>query len=145
MRTTDWVHDKRAFALPTEFSTRFEQFLNGLPWLGSALDWSKMPSAQVINLASADANDLHIWLSKTRIGAHSHIAIWYSAERGGLVVPLEIGVTNLDELYREAPGVRFAFGVDLREGQLEPAYGALLQYGSGDDLIAVGIEMNRSQ
>lgn len=134
-----WIREKRALPLPMDFSTGFEKFLDTLPWLGSGLDWSRMPCVEAIDASDPEPRAILRWAKRTRIGSHSHMAIWYSAKQGGLVVGIEVGLASLDELYRDAPGVRFAFGVDLYLDQLEPAYGDLLQYGSGDRLIAVGI------
>lgn len=134
-----WLREKRALSLPTEAALRFEEFLNTLPWLGSSLNWSRMPPAVTINVANAQRRDLLAWGKKTRIGSHTHMAIWYSAEEGGVVVGTDFGLLSLDELYRGAPGVRFAFGVDWgAESYAYGAYADLLEYGAGDKVTALG-------
>jgi hypothetical protein len=134
----DWLKQGRGLALPSEVSAGFDRYLDGLPWLGMGLDWSKMPRSEVLNIAKADEQQLLSWAKRTRVGAHGHIAVFFSLEEGGLVVPLEVGLVSLDELYWGTPGIRFAFGVDLDQGAIKGTFADLLQYGSGDKLIAVG-------
>jgi hypothetical protein len=59
-----WVRDGRATALPTEFSDEFEAFLNRQARLGSSLDWSKMPLAEVLNAARATPEEVQAWAGK---------------------------------------------------------------------------------
>jgi len=132
-----WIREGRALPIPREISIEFDEFLMGLPWLGTRLDWSKMPPTESIDTASVERRRLFAWARRTRIGSHTHIAVWYSAARGGVVVPMEVALLSLDELYREAPGVRYAFGIDVHPDQMRPEYTALLQYGGGDEIIAV--------
>jgi hypothetical protein len=133
-----WIRDGRAIPLPAAISHDFDAYLNRLPWIGSALDWSKMPPSRIFDLAGKRRSDLRSWMvAETRIGRHAHIVIWYSRVRGGVIVPLDFAIANLDALYQHAPGIRFAFGVDVSDAQIHPSFGDLLQYGSGDELIAV--------
>lgn len=132
-----WIRDGRATRLPDVLSLEFDAYLNRLPWIGSSLDWSQMPPSRTFNSAGKKRYDLRSWIAETKIGSHTHIAIWYSGARGGLVVPLDFAIANLDALYRHTPGVRYAFGVDFIERQMRPVYGDLLQYGNGDELVAV--------
>jgi hypothetical protein len=134
----NWLQQGRGLALPSDLSAGFETYLKALPWLSTGLDWSKMPRFEVINIAKSDEKELLAWARTTRVGGHKHIAVWYSLAGGGLVVPLDVGLTSLDELYLGAPGIRFSFGIDLDQGEMRAAFGDLLQYGSGDKLIAVG-------
>ena len=132
-----WIRDGRATRLPDALSQEFDAYLNRLPWLGSTLDWSKMPPSRSFDVAGKKRYELRSWTAETKIGTHTHVAIWYSRVGGGLVVPLGFAIANLDALYRHTPGIRFAFGVDFIEGQMQPMYGDLLQYGNGDELVAV--------
>lgn len=132
-----WIRDGRAMPLPVALSHQFDDYLNRLPWVGAGLDWSKMPPSKIFNLVGKKRYDSRSWIGETGIGRHAHTAIWYDRERGGVIVPLEFAVANLDALYQYAPGIRFAFGIDVSEEQMHPAFGDLLQYGSGDELIAV--------
>lgn len=134
----EWIRDGRAQPLPEELSAGFDKYLLSLPWLYLSLDWSRMARAEVINVVSTDASQLHAWLARTGIGSHSHTAVWYSLEEGGLIVPTTVAIEHLDERYWSAPGVRYAFGVTVDDGQLTPAYWDLLEYGRGDVLTAVG-------
>lgn len=46
-----WIQDGRAARLPDVLSLELDAYLNRLPWLGSALDWSKMPPSRTFNSA----------------------------------------------------------------------------------------------
>jgi hypothetical protein len=89
-----------------------------------------------MNVSGAGLEQIVTWIGTTRIGRHTHIVIWYSPSEACFAVLLQEGIANLDELYRDAPGIRFAFGGDLVEGQLRPVFSDLIQYGSGDFLFA---------
>lgn len=135
MKTHEWVVDGRAKALPGELSDAFDRYLCALPWVGSSLDWTKLPPPEQINVVRASPDEMRAWLSRTAIGGHSHIVVWYSAREGGIVVPLEVGFEHLDELYGAEP--RYCFGLDIVRGAMKPVYEALLEYGKGDLYSAV--------
>jgi hypothetical protein len=106
-----WIADGRATPLPNDLSREFDEFLARLPWLGASLDWSRMPPSRRLDARSRELG----WREDTRIGKHALVAVWYSLEEGGLVVPFEIGIAKLDELYWQSPGVRFVFGLDATD------------------------------
>lgn len=135
-----WIREGRAQRLPEALSSAFDAYLCSLPWHVSSLDWSRMPRAEVINVAKVDIVRMREWFSRTRIGRHSHIAIWYSVDKGGLIVPTNLAIDSFDELYWGAPGARYAFGLTIDGDRLEPAFNALLEYGRGDELTATGLE-----
>jgi hypothetical protein len=131
-----WLQEGRATPLPTAISDAFDVHLAALPWAGTtALDWSRLAARQLNVVGKAPAEILH-WVMTTRLGTHGHIAIWYSRDDGGVVVPLRAGIEALDEFYWGAHGVRFSFGVDLVDGRVSPFFDDLLQYGHGDLLVA---------
>lgn len=123
-------------ALPVSFSLAFEEYLNSLPWSGSSLDWSRMDGCMVFNAAVSDGVALRAWIDRTGIGRHPLVAVWYSIEEGGLVVPRDLAIDSLDELYRYTPGVRYSFGAFRLGDRLHCAFADLLEYGRGDELIA---------
>jgi hypothetical protein len=132
-----WLKTGKGLPITSEISRAFDDYLNQLPWAGTtALDWSKMPASQELNVVGKSPADVFEWIKTTRLGAHSHIAIWYSRDDGGVVVPTQAGVFALDEFYLYAPGIRFSFGVDLDKGGVRPFFCDLLQYGYGDLLVA---------
>lgn len=132
-----WLRDGRAIWLPDQMSAEFDAYLDTLPWVVTTLDWAKMPPSEEFNVVENGRYELVSWIAKTKIGAHSHMVVWYSRDEGGLVVPLSFALANLDAMYLHYPGVRFAFGADVVQGQVIPAYADILQYGSGDKLVAV--------
>lgn len=134
----EWIAKGRGFALPREFSVAFNRYLHELPWLASSLDWSRMPPGVTLDVSSSTAPEFGRWLDGTRIGKHSYIAVWYSVPEGGVVVPIgSVTAETLDALYWGAPGIRFSFGIDMRDHAVEPSYGDLIEYGNGDVLVAV--------
>ncbi len=133
-----WLDEGLATRLPHSISKEFDTHLLRQPWIGASLNWSLMPRSERLDVSEASPDEVMAWVARTRIGGHSQIVVWYSVEKGGIVVPLQQGVMHLDELYRDAPGVRFAFGADFVKGELKPDYSSILQYGAGDELIATG-------
>lgn len=132
-----WVSSGRALALSDDVSAEFDAYLATSRWHSSALDWRMIPHVS-INVAENSVAEFSKWLISTRIGLHSHVAVWYSAEEGGIVIPREkLLPENLDELYWKAPGVRLLFGLDLKENVLVPSYADILEYGFGDLYFAV--------
>jgi len=132
-----WIESGMAVELPVELSTGFDRYLSSLPWLGVRLDWSRMPPSVRFDMSAAADVELREWLRTTRLSLHPQMAIWYSEREGGIVVPTDLGIVNLDVLYRGAPGIRYCFGINASDGEMEPHYGDLLQYGGGDVLVAV--------
>ena len=133
----EWLESGRALLLPDITCEAFDDYLNTLPWMASALDWSKMPPSVAFNVVKGTRDELFAWATSTRIGRHTHLAVFYSRKNGGLVIPLALALNNLDELYQGWPGTRYCFSLDLVDGQLLPAYSDLLEWGKGDVWIAV--------
>jgi hypothetical protein len=52
-------------------------------------------------------------------------------------MPTSAAILNIHALYAAAPGIRFAFGSDFVDGTYCPVFEDLLQYGAGDELIAL--------
>jgi hypothetical protein len=133
-----WLNKGRAAQLPDAISEAFDKYLHSLQWDGTTgLDWSQLPASRRCNLADTTGNQLLEWARTTGVGRHTHLAIWYSKEEGGIVVPFDEGIIALDELYVDAPGPRFSFGADMEGQMLRPRFNDLLQYGNGDLLIAI--------
>ncbi len=112
-----------------------------LPWEGTTgLDWSRMPASHEFDLVGKSPAEVYAWVKTTGLGRRNHIAVWYSREDGGIVVPLRVAAEALDELYRGAPGPRFAFGAEIESsGAVQPFFADLLQYGHGDLLVATAL------
>lgn len=119
-------------------SDLFEVHVAALPWAGTTgLDWSRMPASRQLNLVGKSPAEVYAWVKTTGLGRRSHMVVWYSRTEGGVVVPLRVGAEALDELYYDAPGVRFAFGAVADGGVVvQPFFADLLQYGHGDLLVA---------
>jgi hypothetical protein len=130
-----WLSAGRGEPLSQEVSRALDAHVRALPWVGSAIDWARMPASSRLGL-DATPEAMVSWAKSTRLGRHRWLAVWYSLEAGGIVVPLEDGIAGLDELYWDAPGLRFCFGADSASGEATPVLSDFLQYGSGDTLIA---------
>lgn len=129
---SQWIGDGRGQVIPAAMSEEFDRYLNTLPWIGSGLDWDRIPSAASINVSSASESAMHAWLTGTRIGKRKYMAVWLSASKRGIIAATGVAFDCLDELYRGSPGVRFAFGIDIIDSILVPHYPDFLQYGRGD-------------
>jgi len=133
-----WLQAGKGLPIDPEVSRAFDDYVNGLPWAGTtALDWSRMPPSRELNVVGKGPLEVLQWAKTTRLGSHSHLAVWYSRNEGGIIVPMHAGIMALDELYLYAPGPRFSFGVDLDSGSVRPFFADLLQYGFGDVLVAI--------
>jgi hypothetical protein len=110
----EWLQAGRASELSSSISDAFDDHVSSLPWNGTtALDWSRMPFSSTLNLVGRSPEEVYRWAGTTRLGHHRHMAVWYSRNEGGIIVPLRECLTALDELYWDAPGPRFAFGVKI--------------------------------
>jgi hypothetical protein len=135
-----WIESGMGLELPAGISTGFDRYLSSLPWLAARLDWSRMPTSVRIGMSAAADVELREWLRTTRLGLNHHMVVWYSERVGGIVVSTDIGIVNLDVLYRETPGIRYCFGINASDGEMDPHFGDLLQYGGGDALVAVALQ-----
>jgi len=109
-----WLQEGSALQLPAPISDVFDDYVAALLWAGTTgLDWARMPPSREFNVVGRSPAEVYEWAKTTRVGQHSHIGIWYSRNEGSVVVPLRAGVEALDELYWDAPGPRFAFGVEI--------------------------------
>lgn len=132
-----WLQDGRALSLPKGMSDAFDDYVHSLPWAGTTgLDWSRMPPSIEMNVVGISPDDVYRWALGSRLGSHGHLAVWYSRRDGGIIVSLREGIVALDELFRQATGPRFSFGIDMIDGTPQPAFSDILQCGRGDVLVA---------
>ena len=131
-----WIEEGRASLLPITMTAEFEGELLSMPWVVSTLDWARLRPTAPLNRARASAEELLQWAQRTAIGACTHMALCFTPKKPCLLVKVEDGLRYLDQLFEEAPGVRFCFGVDVANGTVRPHYDAVLQYGSGNLLVA---------
>lgn len=131
-----WIEKGSARLLSLELSRDFKDYLNALPWIASTLDWSRMGPFTEINISQSDEASLLAWAEASALGEHSHLAFCFSPKERCLLVPFKAGITHLDELFWEFPGVRFCFGADESSDHVTPCFDDLLQYGAGDILVA---------
>lgn len=136
MHLRELIDTGRAVELSPDVGQAFDEYLGTLRWTGTSLDWSRMGPSSEIDVRQATPTQILAWAKDTALGRHSHLMIFYAPGESVLAMPLECGIENLDMLYWDAPGVRFAFGGDFVGGKLCPAFGDILQYGGGDLLIA---------
>lgn len=126
-----------AVVLPVEYSIGFDQYLMTLPFAGSAIDWRRMPPSLEMNRSIEPDAAFGRWLEGTAIGQHEYACVWYAREQGGVVVLLkELSLEMLDALYRERPGYRYLFGIDIASGVMSHSYQDFLQYIGTRDVIA---------
>jgi hypothetical protein len=139
-----WVNDGRGRPLASSVAHALHDHVNKLPWRGTTgLDWGRMPASIQLNLVGKSDDDVYRWARQASVGAHDELAVWYSRERGGIIVPLREGIMALNELYRGAPGPRFSFGVETGPSGDRVILADILQYGYGDLLIATASLLGR--
>lgn len=131
-----WIGDGRAILIPATLSAAFAEHIERLPWRVSSLDWSKLPSARRISLPEASERQLLDWFESTQLARHSHLVMWFSPKEDGLAVEAREALKNLDVLFWDAPGTRFAYSAELKDGLWVPAFGDFLEYTGGDTITA---------
>ena len=128
----EWIEAGRAQPIAKSLSDQIAEHLDGLPWHPSKLDWSRMPSSTRANIAESTPEQLLEWARSARIGRHSHAVAYYSPDVGGLILPLEDAITNLDFLFWKSPGIHFVIGANQRDDATIIELDALVEYGDGD-------------
>jgi len=130
-----WIEQGRARLLPLRVSLEFREYVNSLPWMASTLDWSRLQYTK-INISKASCDELLTWAKSSSLGRHSHLVLFFSPAEQCLLVSLDDGISHIDELFWESPGVNFCFGADVSGDTVTTCFTDLLQYGAGDLLFA---------
>lgn len=143
MTITDTDHIREIIAsckaktLPLQASRDFAAYLEKLPYLPLRLDWSKIPNRSSIAWNLKSDQEVVEWARSLRIGKYSHVALWYSSNEPCLITAFDFGVSNLDTLTWNAPGPRYLFGVDVKDGTYQYSFDAFLETTGGDLLHGV--------
>jgi hypothetical protein len=95
-------------ALSREFSKKLES----MEWQISKLDWSRFPGHIVFNIDDYSEDQIYSELMKTSLSDADDVFVLYGADEKGLKCSLEVFARNFDVLFWEAPGTRFACGID---------------------------------
>ncbi|MFD1148484.1 hypothetical protein [Saccharothrix hoggarensis] len=134
----DYLTEGALRIVPTEVCRAFSGYLDSLPWdaSGARLDWAAVPHRE-IRLRGVSEEDVVTLLGDSRAARHGHLLVLYSPTEPGLLCDFSFGARNFDELYWKAPGVRFMCGAGIREGELVPISGDLIQVDGGAVLTAL--------
>lgn len=132
-----WLNSGRARLVPVEMADSFGAYLDTLPWVGTSIDWSRIPS-QSVQWCELSNEGLVSWARSTRAGRHTHLVACFSPAEPALLCEFDDGIRNLDVLFWAAPGVRYVFGADLADGVIKPAFTDFIEYDGGDRLTASG-------
>lgn len=126
-----------ASVVPANVCDDFARFLATLPWLGTGLDWSKLPPACSLSLSSKSAEAVDDWLRRTRAGRQPYLIAFFSEGQPGIAIATRKALRHLDEIFWKAPGRRFMFGAHRHEEQWQPAFQDFLEYDGGERLTSV--------
>lgn len=124
----------KAKLLPVQISRDFAKFLESCPLqlpLGASIDWSRVAGHSAIGWYEKSDQELVEWARTLRLGRCGHVALWYNSDEPCLLTGFEFGVSNLDTLTWGAPGPRYLFGVDLRDGNSVCSFDAFLEVTGG--------------
>jgi hypothetical protein len=114
------VKENKATPLPIAVSVGFGRYFESLPLLlplGASVDWSRMPSHKSLNWFEKSDQEMVEWARSLRIGRFSHVVVWYSEKEPCLLTEFDYGVGNMDVFTWGAPGPRFLFGAEARQGE----------------------------
>ena len=106
-----WTAAGRASVASVDRCSAFHDYLSGLAWFPSKLDWRGLEHA-VVEASEMLESDAVINARRSRLGAHSHLLAMFSPEQPGLICRVEDGLANLDYIYWKAAGFRYFCGVD---------------------------------
>jgi hypothetical protein len=108
----EWMTNHYHRVLDSLHSSRFERYLNTLPWVSSHVDWDQVENAQLLMPTEVDRAFLNE-CRKTPWGQHDHVVIMYTGDQDSLLCRTEDAIADLDLLYSRAPGDRFFCGAEL--------------------------------
>ncbi|OAI41895.1 hypothetical protein AYO40_06945 [Planctomycetaceae bacterium SCGC AG-212-D15] len=114
------VRDGRVTLLPVEVSVGFGRYIESLPLLlplGASVDWSRMPAHKSVDWFEKTDQELIEWARTVRIGRFNHVVVWYNEKEPCLLTEFDYGVANMDVFTWGAPGPRYLFGAETRQGE----------------------------
>ncbi|MEU9361749.1 hypothetical protein AB0D35_27115 [Streptomyces sp. NPDC048301] len=106
-----WITSGRASVAPSEACSAFHDYLLGLAWLPTRLDWRGIDHA-VIDASGVGEPEFVARAMRSLLGKHSHLLALFSPDQPGIICQVADGLANLDYIYWKAPGVRYFCGVD---------------------------------
>ncbi|WP_141639885.1 hypothetical protein [Cupriavidus basilensis] len=132
----DLLNIGRAIIVPIEIGDQFGRFVEGLPWgaNGSGLNWARIDGLRK-ELPSSSGVILSEWLSGTNINNDSYVVFWFSFGEPCIACETQFAMYNVDHAFWKAPGRRYLFGLNIRDGEFIPEYSHFAEYDGANELI----------
>jgi hypothetical protein len=89
-----WIRTGKGFALPVEIAGRFGQYLDGLPWCGTGLDWSRI-TGKKLALGTLNEEQMAAWLASVPIGQDPYLVFMYAPDEPCLACESAFAFANL--------------------------------------------------
>jgi hypothetical protein len=133
----EWIRSGRATVMPSDAGAGFGTFLNTLPWSagGSRLDWAMIDGVEA-NLSVLTGAQLVAWLRSTSLGGDPYLVFWFAPDEACIACKSDFAITNIDQAFWKAPGIRYLFGASFDQGAFCPAFNHFAEYDGADSLVA---------
>jgi hypothetical protein len=118
----------RAWTTPVELSQTFQQFMIGLPWGSSSLEWQQLPTSWCLDISASDEAAVERWLQRTKLAQVPYLALVFSCEQPGLAMRTADAVRSLDMLCWATPGPHFLCGLGKDDEGWVPRFEAFAQF-----------------
>ena len=130
-----WIRTGKGFVLPVEIAGRFGQYLDGLPWCGTGLDWSRITGKKLV-LGTLNEEQMAAWLASVPIGRDPYLVFMYAPDEPCLACESAFAFANIDQAFWKAPGKRYMFGRSIHDGIFEPNFAHFAEYDGADTFVA---------
>ncbi|WP_440466742.1 hypothetical protein ACKI1H_25680 [Pseudomonas sp. YH-1] len=117
--------DAKVLVLSEEkISIDFARYLESLPWResGLALDWEKI-SGDFLAVDSLPKGAKSNYFQNNSV-----LVFFFSPDECCVFCEIEFGLSNIEEIFWRAPGVRYFFGASLDSGMLKPSFKNFAEY-----------------
>lgn len=123
----EWMRQHSGAVVEPEYVEAFRPVLDGLPWAGAHLDWTR------INGLDLPVEDVVARGGEARLFRHELACAWLGAGQHGVVAAVDDVVADLDLLFWKHPGHRYVCGADpLPQGGFELAFDDLAEHDGAD-------------
>jgi len=123
----EWRNCHAHRILDATYSSRFEAYLDMLPWAGSHIDWRLIEhhSQEVPVEVTLDFLES---CRRTPWGRHEYLLVMYWGQEPSLLCRTDEAIFDLDLLYSGSPGTRFVCGADLQDGSAILSFREFVEY-----------------
>jgi len=132
-----WITIGDALIVSVDISAQLDKWLMDLPWLPSrsGLDWGQMCSRQTSLASLTEPKQMKTFLS-TSFDCDPYLIFLFAANEPCIACKSEFAIQNIDYAFWKAPGNRYMFGADIRNGEIVPNFSRFAEYDGSDTVTA---------